>query len=91
MDEIRAISSLSPKNLYGHKSITSFVMPDSIRNKLNESAHYLNINEIDIVLFPETCLKQNDHISIPNFKLHRRDRVELQTNISTKVGGNVAM
>lgn len=74
-----------------HKPLSiMFWNTQSIRN--TEIAHYLNTNEIDIVLFSETWLKQNHNISIPNFKFYRNDRVvPPHANNSRTIGGGVGI
>lgn len=71
-----------------HKSLSIVCWnAQSIRNKLTETEHFLNSNNIDVILFSETWLKNYHNTSIQNYKLYRKDRFGSQQT----VGGGVAI
>ena len=50
----------------------------SIKHRKDELGHFLAINQIDIVSLNETWLKPKDKLSIPKYKIIRKDRRDQQ-------------
>lgn len=48
----------------------------SIQPKLIEICDFIQENEIDIAVFTETWLKPEMKLYIPNFTIHRQDRLD---------------
>lgn len=62
----------------------------SLKNKIAETADFILNKNIDIALFTETWLRQNQSVSIPNFKTYFNNRPDNNAG-NRAVGGGVAI